>query len=57
MLDEKKVNNTIAKQIFEHVFTENVNPVEYAEKNNLVIKTDTGALAETVKYERNERQV
>ena len=49
MLDEKKVNNTIAKQIFEHVFTENVNPVEYAEKNNLVIKTDTGALAETVK--------
>ena len=49
LLDEKKINNTIAKQVFEHVFKENVNPVEYAEKNNLIIKTDTGALAETVK--------
>ena len=49
LLDEKKINNTIAKQVFEHVFKENVDPVEYAEKNNLIIKTDTGALAETVK--------
>ena len=49
LLDDKKINNTIAKQVFEHVFKENVNPVEYAEKNNLIIKTDTGALAETVK--------
>ena len=49
LLDEKKINNTIAKQVFEHVFKENVNPVEYAEKNNLIIKTDTGALAEMVK--------
>ena len=49
MLDDKKINNTIAKQVFEHIFSENVNPLEYAEKNNLIIKTDTGALAETVK--------
>ena len=49
LLDDKKINNTIAKQVFEHVFKENVNPVESAEKNNLIIKTDTGALAETVK--------
>ena len=34
LLDEKKINNTIAKQVFEHVFKENVDPVEYAEKNN-----------------------
>ena len=48
MLDEKEINNAMAKEIFEHIFIENVNPAEYAEKHDMRTVQDTDALKNTV---------
>ena len=47
--EKKEINNAVAKQVFEVVFKEDVDPAEYVEKNNLSTKTDSGELLLVVK--------
>ena len=48
-LTEKKViNSTVAKEVFEAMFTEDVDPVAYVEEKGLKMVNDEGALRRTV---------
>lgn len=44
LIDKKEINNTVAKQVFEIMFAEDVNPVTYVEAHGLKTVSDTGAL-------------
>lgn len=44
MVDAGEINRKVAKNVFEKVFTENVDPEEYVEKNGLKSVSDEGAL-------------
>jgi len=48
MVDENKINRTVAKEVFEKVFKENVDPEEYVEKNGLGMVSDDGLLRSTI---------
>lgn len=48
LIDAKVINRTIAKEVFEEVFANDVNPEEYVEKKGLKMVNDEGALRETV---------
>lgn len=51
MADERKVSNTAAKQIFEHMFDTDCDPLEYAEAQGLIVQQDDDllrSLADTV---------
>ena len=49
MADEGRVNNQVAKEVFEQVFLEDVDPEAYVEAHGLASIRDTGALEEAVR--------
>lgn len=44
LIEKGTINRTTAKEVFEKVFAENVDPEVYVEENGLKIETDDGAL-------------
>ena len=48
LVEKKEINNAAAKEIFEHVFAENVDVDKYVEDNGLKQVNDEGALRDTV---------
>ena len=49
MVEAKEITGTVAKQIFEVMFAENVDPSAYAKENNLITKHDDGELLNLVR--------
>ncbi|HBM81695.1 MAG TPA: Asp-tRNA(Asn)/Glu-tRNA(Gln) amidotransferase GatCAB subunit B [Clostridiaceae bacterium] len=49
MVDSGKVNRTVAKEVFEHVFRENADPQEYVEKHGLGMISDDGLLRTVIR--------
>ena len=48
LVDAKTINTTVAKEVFEHVFAENIDPEKYVEEHGLKTVQDTGALRSTI---------
>jgi aspartyl-tRNA(Asn)/glutamyl-tRNA(Gln) amidotransferase subunit B len=48
MVDSNKINRTVAKEVFEKVFKENVDPEEYVEKHGLGMVADSGLLRSVI---------
>lgn len=48
MLKANKINRTTAKEVFEKVFTEDVDPIKYVEENNLILVTDFSKIRATI---------
>lgn len=48
LADEGKVNNQVAKEVFEKVFDENIDPEEYVKANGLESNSDAGELKEVI---------
>jgi aspartyl-tRNA(Asn)/glutamyl-tRNA(Gln) amidotransferase subunit B len=48
MVDEGKINRTVAKDVFEKVFCQNVNPEEYVEQQGLGLVSDDSLLKDTI---------
>ncbi|MBQ4068072.1 MAG: Asp-tRNA(Asn)/Glu-tRNA(Gln) amidotransferase subunit GatB [Lachnospiraceae bacterium] len=40
LVDEGVINGTTAKEVFEKIFNEDIEPIEYVEKNNLKMQSD-----------------
>ncbi len=59
MVGENVINRTIARDVFEAVFTENVNPKEYVESKGLTVVRDEGALQSVIEeiLEKNPQSV
>lgn len=49
LIDSKAINRTVAKEVFEVVFTENIDPEHYVEEKGLKMVNDEGALKTTIK--------
>lgn len=47
MVDKKEINGTVAKEVFEHIFKENIAPEEYVKEHGLKTVMDEGALRST----------
>lgn len=48
LTDSKAINSTVAKEVFEVMFEEDVDPQEYVEEKGLKMVSDEGALRKTV---------
>lgn len=48
LVDAKAINGTVAKEVFEKVFAENIDPEKYVEENGLKSVNDEGALRSTI---------
>lgn len=48
LVDEKVINGTVAKEVFEKVFEEDIDPEQYVEENGLKTVNDEGALTKTI---------
>lgn len=48
LIDAGKINRTVAKEVFEKVFEEDINPETYVEEKGLVMVNDEGALRATI---------
>ncbi len=48
MVDEKIINGTVAKEVFEKVFAEDIDPEAYVEEHGLKTVNDSGALTKTI---------
>ncbi|MCQ2521168.1 MAG: Asp-tRNA(Asn)/Glu-tRNA(Gln) amidotransferase subunit GatB [Lachnospiraceae bacterium] len=48
LVDQKIINQPVAKEIFEHMFTDDVDPVAYVEEHGLKQESDEGALKAVV---------
>lgn len=48
MVDNKVINSSVAKEVFEIIFDKDVNPVKYVEEKGLKVVRDEGALRETI---------
>ena len=48
LTDSKAINSTVAKEVFEAMFTEDVDPETYVEEKGLKMVSDEGALRKTV---------
>ena len=48
LIDAGKINRTVAKEVFEQVFAENVDPEKYVEEKGLGMVSDEGALRSTI---------
>ena len=59
ILDKGKINRTVAKEVFEKIFIEDVNPEEYIEANGLYIVSDDKQLREIIErvLEENPKPV
>lgn len=49
LVEQGLINGTVAKEVFEHIFDEDVSPREYVEKKGLKSVNDTAALEEIAK--------
>ncbi|MDY4876666.1 MAG: Asp-tRNA(Asn)/Glu-tRNA(Gln) amidotransferase subunit GatB [Eubacterium sp.] len=59
LADKGTINSTVAKEVFEIIFDENVNPEEYVKEHGLGTVSDEGALRETIEkiVEQNPQSV
>lgn len=59
MVKENKINRTTAKEVFEKVFTESVEPIKYVQDNNLLLITDFSRIKAVVEevIRDNEKSV
>ena len=48
LVDAKTINGTVAKEVFEKVFTDDIDPEKYIEENGLKTVNDEGALRATI---------
>ena len=48
MTEEGVINQTVAKEVFEKIFLEDINPETYVEENGLKTVNDEGELRETI---------
>lgn len=48
LVDSKTINGTVAKEVFEKVFKEDIDPEQYIEENGLKTVNDEGALRSTI---------
>ena len=48
LADSKAINSTVAKEVFEKMFAEDIDPEKYIEENGLKMVSDEGALKKTV---------
>ncbi|MDE7414778.1 MAG: Asp-tRNA(Asn)/Glu-tRNA(Gln) amidotransferase subunit GatB [Lachnospiraceae bacterium] len=48
LVDSKAVNSTVAKEVFEVMFAENIDPEKYVEEKGLKTVNDEGALRKTI---------
>lgn len=48
LTDENAINSTVAKEVFEKMFSENIDVEQYVEENGLRTVNDEGALRETI---------
>lgn len=48
LVDSKAINSTVAKEVFEVMFAENVDPEKYVEEKGLKTVNDEGALRKTI---------
>lgn len=48
MVEAKTINSTVAKEVFEVMFAENVDPEKYVEEKGLSMVSDEGALRKTI---------
>ena len=48
LTDSKAINSSVAKEVFEHIFAENIDPDKYVEEHGLKTVNDEGALRETI---------
>ena len=59
LVEDKAINGTVAKEVFEKVFAEDINPEKYVDDNGLRTVNDEGALRETIQkiIEANPKSV
>ena len=48
LADAGTINSSVAKEVFEHIFHEDVDPEKYVEEKGLKTVNDEGALRETI---------
>ena len=48
LIESGKINRTVAKEVFEVIFKENVNPADYVKEKGLIMVNDEGALRITI---------
>jgi len=48
MVDKKEINSSVAKEVFEKIFSEDIDPVAYVEEKGLKTVNDEGALRKTI---------
>ncbi len=48
MVETKVINGSVAKEVFEHIFEQNVDPEQYVEEHGLKTVNDEGALRKTI---------
>ena len=48
MVDKKVINGSVAKEVFEKIFTDDIEPEKYVEENGLKTVNDEGALIKTI---------
>lgn len=48
LINEGKINRTVAKEVFEQIFKNDVDPKQYIEEHGLVMVSDDGVLRETI---------
>ena len=48
LVEAKTINGTVAKEVFEKIFTDDIDPEKYVEENGLKTVNDSGALTKTI---------
>lgn len=48
LIDDNKINRTVAKEVFEKIFEENIEPEAYVKEKGLIMVNDEGALRTTI---------
>lgn len=48
LAEAKAINSTVAKEVFEHIFAEDIDPEVYVEEHGLKTVNDEGALRSTI---------
>ncbi|MCI9339545.1 MAG: Asp-tRNA(Asn)/Glu-tRNA(Gln) amidotransferase subunit GatB [Dorea sp.] len=49
LTERRMINSSVAKEVFEKIFAENVDPESYVEEHGLKMESDTGTLEEVLK--------
>ncbi len=49
LTESRAINSSVAKEVFEKIFSDDINPEQYVEENGLKTVADDGALRETIK--------